>query len=134
MKPKIRAILEEVDKDQLFEIIMSLDEKYKTLGEDVEFILSPKKIKNPQSYYNKLVKKAIDTNSWSKFPNKGVKGLEIMVDKLQFFEKIGNYLEAQKLAIAVLGVIERCRKKYNNQNVEELMIIRNKLQKYWSTT
>ena len=134
MKPKIRAILEEVDKDQLFEIIMSLDEKYKTLGEDIEFILEPKKIKNPQSYYNKLVKKAIDTNSWSKFPNKGVKGLEIMVDKLQFFEKIGNYLEAQKLAIAVLGVIERCRKKYNNQNVEELMIIRNKLQKYWSTT
>ena len=134
MKPKIRAILEEVDKDQLFEIIMSLDEKYKTLGEDIEFILNPKKIKNPQSYYNKLVKKAIDTNSWSKFPNKGVKGLEIMIDKLEFFEKIGNYLEAQKLAIAILGVIERCRKKYNNQNVEELRIIRNKLQKYWSAT
>jgi len=131
MKPKIRAILEDSDKDQLFDIIMSLDEKYKTLGEDIEFILEPKKIKNPQSYYNKLVKKTIDTNSWSKFPNKGVKGIEIMVNKLEFFEKIGNFQESQKLATAILAVIDRCRKNYNNQNVEELKNIKNKLQKYW---
>jgi hypothetical protein len=130
MKSKIRAILEDADKDQLFEIIMSLDEKYKTLSEDIEFILEPKKIKNPQSYYNKLVKKAIDTNSWSKFPNKGVKGLEIMVEKLEFFEKIGNTIEAEKLATAVLGVLERCRKKYNSHNVEELKQIGNKLLNY----
>jgi len=127
MKPKIRAILEEADKDQLFEIIMSLSEKYKTLGEDIEFILDPKKIKNPQSYYNKLVKKTIDTNSWSKFPNKGVKGLEEMVDKFEFFIKIGNNLEAQKLCNAILAVIERCRKNYNSQNAEELLSIKNRL-------
>jgi hypothetical protein len=130
MKPKIRTILEEADKDQLFEIIMSLTEKYKTLAEDIEFILDPKKIKNPQSYYNKLVKKSIDTNSWSKFPNKGVKGLEEMVVKLEFFEKIGNFQEAQKLATAILSVIERCRKNYNNQNTDELKVIKNKLQNY----
>lgn len=130
MKPKIRTILEESDKDQLFEIIMSLTEKYKTLAEDIEFILEPKKIKNPQSYYNKLVKKTIDTNSWSKFPNKGVKGLEEMMVKLEFFEKIGNFQESQKLATAILSVIERCRKNYNNQNTEELKAIKIKLNNY----
>ena len=134
MKPKIRTILEDADKDLLFEIIMSLTEKYKTLSEDIEFILEPKKIKNPQSYYNKLVKKTIDTNSWSKFPNKGVKGLDEMIVKLEFFEKIGNFQEAQKLALAILGVIERCRKNYNNQNVEELKSLKNRLQKYLEVT
>ncbi len=127
MKPKIRAILEEADNSLLFEIIMNLCEKHKTLSEDIEFILNPKNIKNPQSYYNKLVKKAIDTNSWSHFPNKGVKGLQEMMLKLEFFQKIGNFQEAQKLAEAILGVIQRCRKNYNNQNVEELETIKSNL-------
>jgi len=127
MKPKIRTILEEADNSLLFEIILSLCEKHKTLGEDIEFILNPKNIKNPQSYYNKLVKKAIDTNSWSHFPNKGVNGLQEMVVKLEFFQKIGNFQEAQKLTEAILAIIERCRRNYNNQNVAELKEMRLKL-------
>jgi hypothetical protein len=131
MKPKIKTLLEESDQDQLLEIIMVLCEKYKQLPEEIEFILSPKNVKNPQSYYNKLVKKAIDTNSWSKFPNKGIKGLEDMLNKLQFLEKIGNIFEAQKLAKAILDIIARCKRKYNSQNEEQLLNIKIKLQKYW---
>ena len=131
MKPKIKTLLEESDQDQLLEIIMALCEKYKQLPEEIEFILSPKKVKNPQSYYNKLVKKAIDTNSWSKFPNKGVKGLEEMAVKLEFLEKIGNTLEAQKLAKSILDIISRCKRKYNSQNEDSLLEIKIKLQRYW---
>ena len=131
MKPKIKTLLEEADQDQLLEIIMALCEKYKQLPEEIEFILSPKNIKNPQSYYNKLVKKAIDTNSWSKFPNKGVKGLQEMVTKLDFLEKIGNIFEAQKLAKAILDIITRCKRKYNSQNEDSLLEIKIKLQRYW---
>ncbi|MEI6728420.1 MAG: hypothetical protein WCK98_02140 [bacterium] len=131
MKPKIKTLLEEADQDQLLEIIMALCDKYKQLPEEIEFILSPKNIKNPQSYYNKLVKKAIDTNSWSKFPNKGVKGLQEMVTKLDFLEKIGNIFEAQKLAKAILDIISRCKRKYNSQNEDLLLEIKIKLQQYW---
>jgi hypothetical protein len=131
MKSKIKLILEEADKDQLLEIIQSLCDKHKTLADDIEFLLTPKNIKNPQSYYNKLVKKAIDTNSWSKFPNKGVVGLQRMVEKLEFFQKINNQPEAEKLAKSILDIISRTKKKYNNQNVEELNIIKVKLQSYW---
>lgn len=131
MKPKIKTILEESEREQLLDVLNALVDKYNYLNEELEFILIPKNIKNPQSYYNKLVKKAIDTNSWSKFPNKGIKGLELMLGKLEFLEKMGNYAECQKLAIAILEVIARCKRNYNNQNVEELKKIRIKLQKYW---
>ena len=131
MKPKIKTLLEEADQDQLLEIIMLLCEKYKQLPEEIEFILSPKNIKNPQSYYNKLVKKSIDTNSWSKFPNKGIKGLQEMLVKLLFLEKIGNIFEAQKLAKSILDVVARCKRKYNSQNEENLLDIKNKLIRYW---
>lgn len=131
MKPKMKTFLEEADKDQLLEILTSLCDKYKYLSEEIEFLLHPKNIKNPQSYYNKLVKKAIDTNSWSKFPNKGVKGLEEMLAKLEFLEKIGNRLEAEKLAKPILEVVARCRRNYNSQNQEELTSIKSKLTRYW---
>jgi len=132
MKSKIKFLLEEADKDQLLEIIQSLCDKHKTLADDIEFLLTPKNIKNPQSYYNKLVKKAIDTNSWSKFPNKGVAGLQRMLEKLEFFQKINNQPEAEKLAKSILDIISRTKKKYNNQNVEELNEIKVKLQSYWN--
>jgi hypothetical protein len=131
VKPKLKTILEEADKDQLFEILVLLCEKYKYLSEDIEFILSPREIKNPQSYYNKLVKKAIDTNSWSKFPNKGVKGLQEMIDKVFFLEKIGNIFEAQKLAKSILETISRTKKNYNSQNVEDIQALKIKLHRYW---
>ncbi len=131
MKPKLQTFLEEADKDQLLEIIASLCEKHKTLEDDINFLLNPKNIKNPQSYYNKLVKKAIDTNSWSKFPNKGVVGLLNMVEKLEFFQKIGNIAEAEKLAKSVLDIIARTRRNYNRQNNEELDRIELKLQRWW---
>lgn len=120
MKSKVKELLEEADSSQLIEIITLLSEKYKQLPEEIEFILNPKKLKNPQSYYNKLVKKAIDTNSWSKFPNKGVTGLEQMLEKFNLLNKVGNFDEANKLKIAILGILQRCKKKYNTQNIEEL--------------
>lgn len=128
MKPKIKLLLEGADSSQLLEIIDILSEKYKQLPEEIEFILSPRNIKNPQSYYNKLVKKAIDTNSWSKFPNKGVKGLEEMLVKLELFQKMGNVLEANKLGLAIQGILDRCKKKYNTQNVDELLQVQEKLE------
>lgn len=127
MKPKIKTLLEEIDSYQLLEILTSLTEKYSFLEGDIEFLLAPKNIKNPQSYYNKLVKKAIDTNSWSKFPNKGVVGLEKMISRLELLEKVGNSQEAIKLATAILAIIQRTKKKYNNQNVEELKALSLKL-------
>ena len=130
MKSKIKTVLEEADKDQLLEILMTLCEKYNYLDGDIEFILSPRNLKNPQSYYNKLVKKAIDTNSWSKFPNKGVKGLEQMVIKLEFLDKIGNEPEAEKLAKAIFGIIERCKRNYNSQNTEGMKDILERLERY----
>jgi len=128
MKSKIKYLLEEADSSQLLEILDILCQKYKQLPEEIEFILSPKNIKNPQSFYNKLVKKAIDTNSWSRFPNKGVKGLQEMITKLELFQKIGNHLEAKKLGIAIAGILDRCQKKYNTQNVSELFDIRIQLE------
>jgi hypothetical protein len=130
LKSKTKQILVEAERDQLVDILLSLCEKYPNLGEDIEFLLYPKAIKNPQSYYNKLVKRAIDTNSWSHFPNKGVRGLEEMVDKINFFEKIHNYPEATKLAKAVLDIIARAKRNYNNQNQEELENIKYKLRRY----
>jgi hypothetical protein len=114
----------------VLDILLSLCEKYPNLGEEVEFLLYPKSIKNPQSYYNKLVKRAIDTNSWSHFPNKGVKALTEMATKVEFMAKIGNDPEAAKLAQAVLEIIARTKRKYNDQNREELDDLRYRLRKY----
>jgi hypothetical protein len=130
LKSKTKALLLEVERDQILDILFALCEKYPNLGEEIEFLLYPKSIKNPQSYYNKLVKRAIDTNSWSHFPNKGVKGLGEMVEKVIFMEKIGNDPEAIKLAKAILDVINRTKKKYNNQNQDELENIKYSLRKF----
>ena len=130
LKSKIKNVLVEAERDQLLDILLSLCEKYTNLGEDIEFLLNPKLMKNPQSYYNKLVKRAIDTNSWSHFPNKGVKALEEMATKVEFMYKIGNESEAKKLAKAIIDIIVRTKKKYNNQNVAELAFIKQKLLKY----
>ena len=130
LKSKIKNVLVEAERDQLLDILLSLCEKYTNLGEDIEFLLSPKLMKNPQSYYNKLVKRAIDTNSWSHFPNKGVKALEEMTTKVEFMSKIGNESEAKKLAKAMADIIVRTKKKYNNQNVEELKQVAYRISKY----
>jgi hypothetical protein len=130
LKCKTKQILVDAERDQLVDILLSLCEKYPNLGEDIEFLLYPKAIKNPQSYYNKLVKRAIDTNSWSHFPNKGVRGLEEMTEKINFLEKIHNDPEATKLAKAVLDIIARAKRNYNNQNQEELENIKYKLRRY----
>ncbi|MBC7471818.1 MAG: hypothetical protein H7196_00930 [candidate division SR1 bacterium] len=130
LKSKTKQILIDAERDQLLDILLALCEKYPNLGEEIEFLLYPKTIKNPQSYYNKLVKRTIDTNSWSHFPNKGVKGLLEMVDKIIFFEKINNDLEGIKLAKAVLDIIARTKRNYNNQNAEELEEISYKLRRY----
>ena len=130
LKAKIKTQLMEAEHDQILDILLSLCEKYPNLGEDIEFFISPKSIKNPQSYYNKLVKRAIDTNSWSHFPNKGIKGLTEMTEKAEFMAKIGNDPEAKKLVKAILEIIARTKRKYNNQNVEELEFIKHQLRKY----
>jgi hypothetical protein len=130
LKSKTKQTLVDAEHDQLIDILLALCEKYPNLGEDIEFLLHPKAIKNPQSYYNKLVKRAIDTNSWSHFPNKGVKGLSEMTDKVSFLEKIGNDMEAVKLAKAILDIIARAKRNYNNQNQEELENIKYKLRRY----
>jgi hypothetical protein len=130
LKLKTKQILLDAEHDHIVDILLTLCEKYPNLGEEIEFLLYPKFIKNPQSYYNKLVKRAIDTNSWSHFPNKGVKGLGEMADKVSFLENIGNDLEASKLGKAILDIIARTKRNYNNQNQEELENIRYKLRKY----
>lgn len=120
MKAKLKEKLEEAPPEMLLEILDALCEKNKHLENEIEFILSPSKIKYAQSYYNRLVKTAIDTNSWSHFPNKGIVGLWTCVDKMRLFQDAGNYLEARKLSMAIEGIIERCRRRYNNQNQEGL--------------
>ena len=120
MKAKLKEKLSEIPNDFLLEILDTLCEKNTHLEKEIEFILSPSKIKYAQSYYNRLVKTAIDTNSWSHFPNKGVIGLRNCVHKMQLFQNAGNDIEARKLALAITGIIERCRRRYNNQNQDEL--------------
>jgi hypothetical protein len=131
MKPKLKELLEESSMELLLEILETLCLKDPKLEPEIEFILNPKKFKYPQSYYNKYAKNAIDTNSWTKFPNKGVAGLERCFSKVQFFESIGNFEEAAKLAKAIIDIIKRCKKKYNNQNVDELKSLERRLAKYW---
>jgi len=130
MKTKLKNILEEADSYQLLEILTILCEKYSYLDGEIEFILNPRNTKNPQSYYNKLVKKSIDTNSWSKFPNKGVKGLNESLEKLNLLQNFGNSQEASKLARSILDIIARCKKNYNTQNVEDLLLIKEKVEVY----
>lgn len=120
MKPKLKELLLESSSDQLLDVIEALCGKDKSLENEIEFLLNPKKIKHPQSYYNKFVKKSIDTNSWSKFPNKGITGLKICLEKIKLFESFGNIDESKKMKIAIKGILERCKRKYNSQNVMEL--------------
>jgi hypothetical protein len=131
MKPKLIELLEESSMELLLEILETLCLKDSKLEPEIEFILNPKKFKYPQSYYNKYVKNAIDTNSWTNFPNKGVTGLERCYTRVQFFESIGNLEEAAKLAKAIIDIIKRCKKKYNYQNVDELKSLEKRLSKYW---
>lgn len=127
MKQKLKERLSEMPNDFLLEILESLCERDKTLENEIEFILSPAKIKRHQSYYNRFVKAAIDTNSWSHFPNKGVTGLLKCLEKMKLLNNAKNYTEAEKMGISILGIISRCQKKYNNQNKEELDKILNSL-------
>lgn len=120
MKPKLKEKLSEIPRDYLLEVIEALCEKNKQLENEIEFILSPSKVKYSQSYYNRLVKTMIDTNSWSHFPNKGVAGLRACYQKMQIFRNANNYTEALKIATAINEIIDRCRRKYNDQNQEEL--------------
>ena len=131
MKPKLKELLEESSQELLLEILETLCLKDSKLEPEIEFILNPKKFRYPQSYYNKYAKNAIDTNSWSKFPNKGVAGLELCFKKVVFFESIGNLEEAGKLAYAMIELMKRCRRNYNNQNVDELKDLQKRLAKYW---
>lgn len=130
MKNKLKEKLVEASLDQLLDIIDSLCAKNKTLEGEIEFILSPKKINQPQSYYNRYVKQSIDTNSWSKFPNKGVLGLNKCLDRLRTFEIVGNRLEAQKVAKAIFIITSKCKSKYNVQNAERLSEINQTIFKY----
>jgi hypothetical protein len=120
MKQKLKETLFESSNDLLLEIIETLCNRDKNLENEIEFLLNPKKIKNPESHYNKFVKKAIDTNSWSKFPNKGVTGLWVCLEKIKILKNAQNFEEAKKLGISILAVIDRCKRNYNSQNVEEL--------------
>jgi hypothetical protein len=130
MKAKLKDKLAEASEDQLIDILDSLCSKYKFLEAEIEFVLSPKKIKETQSYYNRFVKQAIDTNSWSKFPNKGIDGLNKCLDRLRVFENVGNRLEAKKIAEAILIIINKCKSKYNNHNIEDLARINQIVSKY----
>ena len=120
MKAKLKEKLSEIPNDFLLEILDNLCEKNQHLEKEIEFILNPTKIKYAQSYYNRLVKTAIDTNSWSHFPNKGIIGLRTCVSKMQLLQSVGNDQEARKLALAITGVIDRCNRNYNYNNQDQL--------------
>ena len=120
MKPSTKNLLEDIDSSFLLEIIENLCDKYGFLEGDINFLIAPKKVKFAQAYYNKLVKLAIDTNSYSKFPNKGARGLNEMLTKAKFLESIGNLQEAKKLGKAIYEVIARCERNYNSNNEDEL--------------
>ncbi len=124
MKQKLKERLEESSMDQVLDILDVLCSKYKTMENEIEFLLNPRKINHSQGYYNKYVKISIDTNSWSKFPNKGVAGLNECLNKLRLFQSINNIPESHKMALAILGIIERCKRNNNSQNVEELKLIK----------
>ncbi|MGL4758027.1 MAG: hypothetical protein ACRCXZ_01715 [Patescibacteria group bacterium] len=124
MKPKLKSKLEESPQDQILDILDVLCSKYKNMEKEIEFLLNPKKFNQTQSYYNRYVKNSIDTNSWSKFPNKGVVGLDDCLTKMRLFISINNVSEAQKMALAIINVIDRTMKNYNSQNIEELKRIK----------
>jgi hypothetical protein len=130
MKSKLYEKLAELSAEHLVDIINGLCEKNKALENEIEFLLNPKKIKYPQSYYNRFVKKMIDTNSWSKFPNKGVKGLIECMNKVKQFDKSQNFPEAIKLSLSIQNIILRCKKNYNSHNVVELNDILKQLYRY----
>ena len=96
MKAKLKEKLSEIPNDFLLEILDNLCEKNQHLEKEIEFILNPTKIKYAQSYYNRLVKTAIDTNSWSHFPNKGIIGLRTCVSKMQLLQSVGFLIQILK--------------------------------------
>ena len=127
MKPATEKLLENVDQAYLMEILDNLCQKYKFLEGDIAFLVAPKKVKFAQSYYNRLVKLAIDTNSYSKFPLKGVRGLNEMLIQAKHLNTVGNSLEARKLAKAVYEIVARCERNYNTNNEEDLDTIKYQL-------
>ena len=129
MKAKLKEILYDIPQDFLLEIIDILCVKNKHLENEIEMILAPSKVKYAQSYYNRMVKTAIDTNSWSHFPNKGIVGLEDSIKKMEALKLAKNPIEADKIKVAINGVIERCLNKYNNQNQDKLDEIYAKINK-----
>lgn len=130
MKAKLQESLMEAGKEQLFDIIYALCEKDPKLEGEIDYVLNPKKLNYTQPYYNRLVKAAIDTNSWSIFPNKGVLGLRKCLEKALFLDSIGNRPESIKIAYAISEVIKRCKRNYNRQNTQELDEIRRDIAKY----
>ena len=120
MKPSLKSTLYDADRDQILDILLALSNKFPNLDQEIEFMLDPRAIKYPQSYYNKLVKRTIDTNSWSHFPAKGVRGLEEMLIKADKLSKIGNHTESEKLKQAIADVVTRTKRHYNQQHKDEL--------------
>jgi hypothetical protein len=120
MKSKLKERLSETSTEQLLDILEALCDKNPSLEGEIDFLLNPKKILYPQSYYNRIVKKEIDTNSWSHFPNKGIKGLQICLAKAKLLVEVGNTQEAKKMAIAMEIIFKKCKQKYTVQNKEEL--------------
>jgi hypothetical protein len=127
VKPKLQQLLQEADSDQLNEILYLLVNKYRHLEDEIELILTPKSIQNPVAYYQRIVKKAIDTNSYRNFPLKGVKGLSEMVIKMELFVANKTYDEAWKIGIAILKILMRCLDAGNIQHTEELFKIKNRV-------
>jgi hypothetical protein len=123
VKSKLQQLLQESDADQLNEILYLLVEKYKYLEDEIELILTPKSIQNPLAYYQRIVKKAIDTNSFRNFPQKGVKGLKEMESKMDLFIANKTYDEAWKIGISIIRILMRCMDAGNIQHVEELNIL-----------
>ena len=130
MKTKLANTLIDASSDQLLDILTMLCEKYKYLEDEIEFIISPKTYFKTQGYYNKLAKKVIDTNSWSNFPNKGIVGLNQLLEKAELMYKLNNSQECIKIAIAIEMIILRCKRNHNQNNLDELKDLYKKITRY----
>ena len=120
-KATTREMLADCDHDMLYTVVSTLLSKYPELELEINLLIAPKSVNNPVAYYKKQITKAIDTNSWDNFPNKGIAGLNKSIQEFQNLKALKLHSEAFKLATCIIDVIFRCLSTNKNRDEIEAM-------------
>ena len=117
-KISLKDRLYDFDQDMFHTILNQLIASHPELEQEIELIIDPDSVSNPIAFYKKMVTAEIKTHNYGTFPNRGIDGLNKCELKFQNLKSNRIYLEAWKLASAILFVIFRC--EYSTKNEIEL--------------